>query len=61
MGYSEIIIGTGDIAARQISLYESAGFVHYEIRKDYFLGCYPYPIFEDGVQLRDMVMLKVVL
>lgn len=58
MGYSEIIIGTGDIAARQISLYESVGFVQYGIKKDFFLGCYPFPIFENGKQLRDMVMLK---
>jgi aminoglycoside 6'-N-acetyltransferase I len=60
-GYSEIIIGTGDQAARQISLYEYAGFKKYAIRKDFFLLNYLDPIMEKGVQMRDMVMLKKVL
>lgn len=60
MGYSEIIIGTGDNATRQISLYESVGFKKCGIRKDFFLEKFPDPIYEDGVQLRDMVMLKIV-
>ncbi len=61
MGYSELIIGTGDMATRQISLYESVGFKKYGIRKDFFLEKFPDPIFEDGIQLRDMVMLKITL
>jgi aminoglycoside 6'-N-acetyltransferase I len=61
MGCSEIRIGTGDIATRQISLYESVGFTKYGILKNFFLEKFPHPIFEDGVQLRDMVMLKMVL
>ena len=61
MGYFEIIIGTGDIAIRQISLYESVGFKKYGIKKDFFIEKFPDPIFEDGVQLHDMVMLKIVL
>lgn len=60
-GYSEIIIGTADLAARQISLYEKAGFKKYAIKKDFYLRLYPDPIIENGVQLRDMVMLKKVL
>lgn len=61
MGYGEIIIGTGDIATRQISLYESVGFTKYAVQKDYYVQIYPDPIYEQGVQLRDMVMLKIVL
>lgn len=60
MGYGEIIIGTGDIATRQISLYESVGFTRYAVKKDYYVHIYSEPIFEQGVQLRDMVMLKIV-
>ncbi len=60
-GYSEIIIGTATQAARQISLYEKAGFKKYAIKKDFYLRLYPDPIIENGVQLRDMVMLKKVL
>ena len=60
-GYSEIIIGTAPQAARQISLYEKVGFKKYAIKKDFYLRLYQYPIFENGEQLRDMVMLKKVL
>jgi aminoglycoside 6'-N-acetyltransferase I len=60
-GYSEIIIGTATTAARQISLYEKAGFKKYAIKKDFYLSHCPYPIMENGIQLRDMVMLKKVL
>jgi aminoglycoside 6'-N-acetyltransferase I len=60
-GYSEIIIGTATQAVRQISLYEKAGFKKYAIKKYFYLRLYPDPIIENGVQLRDMVMLKKVL
>ncbi|HWQ65761.1 MAG TPA: GNAT family N-acetyltransferase [Methanospirillum sp.] len=59
IGYSEIIIGTGDIAARQISLYEDVGFKKYGVKKDFYVLNYPDPIFENGIRLRDMVMLKI--
>jgi ribosomal protein S18 acetylase RimI-like enzyme len=42
-------------------LYEKAGFKKYAIKKDFYLRLYPDPIIENGVQLRDMVMLKKVL
>ncbi len=59
-GCREIILGTAteDCAAAQIRFYERHGFRVSAIRKDYFLEKYPDPIYENGVQLRDMVVLK---
>jgi ribosomal protein S18 acetylase RimI-like enzyme len=58
-GYSEIILGTADCATAQIRFYERHGFQKSNIRKNYFIEKYPdNPIYEDGVQLIDMVVLK---
>lgn len=53
-----IIICTPDIAHKQLYLYQKAGFTIYDIKKNYYPMHYPKPIFEDGVQLKDMVILK---
>jgi ribosomal protein S18 acetylase RimI-like enzyme len=57
-GFQEMIIGTPNTAQKQIAIYEKAGFEKYGIRKDFFLNNYEEPIFEDGEQLIDMVMLR---
>jgi len=57
-GFKFLIVGTPDIASRQIKLYEKNGFIKYGVKKDFFVLNYPKPIFENGKQLRDMVMLK---
>lgn len=58
LGFREIIIGTPDIAARQINLYQKVGFQKYMIKKNFFVDNYTKPIYENGKQLKDMVMLK---
>ena len=57
--YKEIIVGTADSGIDQIRFYERNGFVKYAIKKNYFIDNYTQPIFDDGVLLRDMVMLKM--
>lgn len=57
-GCRDIIVGTGDCGIRQIRFYEKNGFVKYGIKKNFFLDKYDKPIYENGVQLRDMVMLR---
>lgn len=57
-GYKQIIVGTADCGVSQIRFYEKNGFVKYDVRKDYFTNIYGTPIYENGIQLRDMVMLK---
>jgi len=57
--YKEIIVGTADSGINQIRFYERNGFVKYAIKKNYFIDNYSQPIFDDGVFLKDMVMLKM--
>lgn len=57
-GYKQIILGTADCGIKQIRFYEKNGFVQYGIKKNYFTDIYDTPIYENGVQLKDMVMLK---
>ena len=60
-GFRLLEIGTGDIGAGQIALYERCGFVRCGIDKDYFRKHYPAPIFENGVECRHMVRLRMEL
>ncbi len=57
-GFKEILIGTADIATKQLYLYQKVGFEIFDVKKDFFIEKYPEPIFENGVQLKDMWMLK---
>lgn len=57
-GYKTIIIGTGDGSIRQLGLYQKEGFEIFDIRKGFFIDNYPAPIYENGIQLRDMIMLR---
>jgi len=57
-GFKTIIIGTGDIAIKQLHLYQKVGFEIFDVKKGFYLDNYPEPIYENGIQLKDMVMLK---
>lgn len=56
--YNEIIVGTADSGIRQIRFYEKNGFRKYALKKNFFIKNYPEPIVEDGIILKDMIMLK---
>ena len=56
--YNEIIVGTPDSGIRQIQFYEKNGFRKYALKKNFFIENYSEPIFENGVMLKDMIMLK---
>ena len=56
--FKTIVIGTGDAAPKQLYLYQKEGFEIFDIKKRFFLDNYPNPIYENGAQLKDMVMLK---
>ena len=53
-----VIVGTADCGVDQIRFYEKNGYCRYALKKNYFLEIYEEPIYENGVQLKDMVMLK---
>lgn len=58
--YSSLQVGTGD-SLSTIPFYEKCGFVRSHIIPTFFTDNYNHPIYEDGVQLVDMVYLKRVL
>lgn len=57
-GYKQIIVGTGDCGFKQIRFYERNGFSKYEVRENFFVENYELPIIENGIRLKDMIMLK---
>lgn len=57
-GFKKIIIGTGDTGIKQLYLYQKAGFEIYDIKHRFFIDNFPEPLFENGIQLKHMIMLK---
>ncbi|MEK6451358.1 MULTISPECIES: GNAT family N-acetyltransferase [unclassified Myroides] len=60
-GYSRLIVGTADCGIDQIRFYERNGFKKYGVKENFFLDNYAAPIIENGIQLKDMVMLEQLL
>ncbi|WP_085507673.1 GNAT family N-acetyltransferase [Thalassobacillus devorans] len=57
-GYQTIEIGTGNSSIGQLALYQKCGFRLVGIDRDFFLRHYQEPIFENGIQCRDMIRLS---
>jgi ribosomal protein S18 acetylase RimI-like enzyme len=57
-GARRLEVGTGTFGY-QLAFYQRQGFRAYKIDKDFFLNNYPEPIYEDGIQLKDMLRLSV--
>jgi len=55
--YKTMLVGTGE-APTILSFYESCGFEKSHRIKNFFTDNYDHPMFEDGIQLVDMVYLK---
>ena len=55
--YSVLQAGTGD-SPLTVPFYEKCGFVYSHRIKNFFIEHYDHPIFENGVQLVDMVYFK---
>jgi len=55
--YTTLTVGTSDTGFQQIRFYEKNGFIKKGIRKDFFTDHYPFPIYENGLQMCDMVIL----
>ena len=52
-----MFVGTGDYYS-SLSFYKSCGFKESHRVKNFFVDNYDHPMFEDGIQLVDMVYLK---
>lgn len=59
LGAETLTVGTGNSSVGQLALYQKAGFRMERIAKNYFTLNYDEPIFENGMQCRDMVFLKM--
>ena len=57
----ELVICTADCAKKQLYLYQKAGFCISDIVQDYYRNHYPEPIIENGIELKDMAILKMSL
>lgn len=54
-----LFIATGNSSMHQLSLYKSFGFKVHSIEKDFFIKKYSNPIFENGIQCRDKIILRL--
>jgi N-acetylglutamate synthase-like GNAT family acetyltransferase len=57
MQFKKIIIGTGNSSIGQLHLYQKVGFRISDVKKDFFSLNYEQPIFENGIECRDMIVL----
>lgn len=55
--YSVLQVGTGD-SPLTVPFYEKCGFIRSHSIKNFFVDNYHRPIYEDGIQLVDMIYLK---
>jgi GNAT superfamily N-acetyltransferase len=58
--FKTMLVGTGDIPSI-LSFYESCGFEKSHRVKNFFTDNYDHLMFEDGIQLVDMVYLKKII
>ena len=58
--YSILQVGTGD-SPLTVPFYEKCGFVRSHRVEDFFVDHYDHPIFEGGIQLKDMIYLRKAL
>ncbi|WP_298832770.1 GNAT family N-acetyltransferase [uncultured Planococcus sp.] len=57
-GFRFVEIGTGNSSLGQLALYQKCGFRMHAIDPDFFRRNYPEPIFENGIECRDMIRLR---
>ncbi|MFT9846883.1 GNAT family N-acetyltransferase [Aneurinibacillus sp. REN35] len=58
LGFKTIEVGTGNSSVGQLALYQKCGFRMTGIDRDFFLRHYDEEIFENGIQVIDMVRLS---
>ncbi|CAM3280501.1 MULTISPECIES: GNAT family N-acetyltransferase [Brevibacillus] len=58
IGYKTIEIGTGNSSVGQLALYQKCGFRITGVDRDFFLRHYEEEIYENGIQVVDMIRLS---
>ncbi len=61
IGVLKVEIGTGNSSIGQLALYQKCGFRITGVIEDFFIDNYPEPIYENGIQCRDMVRLTFIV
>lgn len=56
-GGSTLLVGTANSSLENLAFYQKCGFRMFEVRPDYFTYIQP-PLWEHGIQMRDMVVLR---
>ncbi|MFM2266702.1 MAG: hypothetical protein RL757_142 [Bacteroidota bacterium] len=56
--FKTLLVGTCDQCFKEIEFYKKSGFVDFDVRKNFFIDHYHAPIYENGVQIIDMILLK---
>lgn len=57
-GYKTIEVGTGNSGVGQLALYQKCGFRIVGVDRDFFIRHYNETIFENGIQVVDMIRLS---
>ena len=57
-GVTSILVGTANSSIGNIAFYQKCGFRMNSVRKDYF-DYFPAPVYEDGIQLQDMLVFTL--
>ncbi|NDW19319.1 GNAT family N-acetyltransferase [Dysgonomonas sp. 216] len=57
--YKTLEVGTGNTGIDQLAFYQKCGFTITSVDFDFFTKHYPEPIFENGVQCRHMIRLRM--
>jgi len=58
LGASRVEVGTGNSSLEQLRFYQSVGFERLRVDKGFFLRNYADPIYENGMQCMDMIILS---
>lgn len=56
-GFKRMEVGTGNSSLGPLRLYDKLGFKQYAVDNDFFIRNYTEPIFENGIQCRDLICL----
>lgn len=57
-GMQTLWVGTPDTATRQLLFYKRNGFLKCGRKHNFYIDNYPEPIYENGIMLKDMIMLR---
>ncbi|WP_010289452.1 GNAT family N-acetyltransferase [Kurthia massiliensis] len=60
IGVKKLLVGTGNSSIEQLVFYQKHGFRMTHIIRDFFIEHYDTPIFENGIQCRDMIQLTYI-